>query len=141
MTSCSKCSTAKTVCDFDIAEVECDGDVLLLTGANGEAAEISLADARQENIKGEAALELAAEGAILVDVRSAEEFAEYNYSGSINVPVDEFTTWLETVPTAQTIIVYCKSGARAAQTVETAEEMGYTNIYNLGSIDEIMQIN
>lgn len=141
MTSCSKCSTAKTVCDFDIAEIECDGDILLLTGANGEAAEISLADARQENIKGEAALELAAEGAILVDVRSAEEFAEYSYSGSINVPVDEFTTWLETVPTDQTIIVYCKSGARAAQAVETAKEMGYTNIYNLGSIDEIMQIN
>lgn len=33
---------------------------------------------------------LSEKGAILADVRSKEEFAEDNFNGSINVPVDEF---------------------------------------------------
>ncbi len=137
MTSCSKCSTLKKICDFDIKELEYSNGILYLSGI-GNNTEINIGDVRQENIKGEAALELAENGAILVDVRSAAEFAEYSFEGSINVPIDEFSEWLSGISDDNTIIVYCASGVRSAQAMEIAKEQGFTNIYNLGSIDEII---
>ncbi len=136
MTPCSKCTTIKKVCDFDIKELGSDGETLYLSG-NGETAEIAIADARQESIKGDAAKELIAAGAVAVDVRSPEEYAEDSIDGSVNVPVDEFGQWLDTQDKDETIIVYCASGRRAAQAAEIAKEQGFNNIYNAGSIDEL----
>ena len=138
MTSCSKCSTAKKVCDFDINALEySDGKILLIGDAYASKAEISLTDARQSNIKGEAAKAMAADGALLVDVRSAEEFSEYSIDGSINVPIDTFGEWLQSQSGDSTIIVYCSAGLRAARAMDIALEQEFTNIYNLGSIDEL----
>lgn len=136
MNNCTKCTVIKKVCDFDIEEIEADSGTLYLTGG-GQAAELSLADARQANIKADAAKELIAGGAALVDVRSAEEYAEDSVDGSVNVPVDEFEDWLSTQSADETIVVYCASGNRAAKAVEIAEEQGFMNIYNAGSIDEL----
>uniref|UniRef100_UPI003AB529DE histidine kinase dimerization/phospho-acceptor domain-containing protein n=1 Tax=Faecalibacillus intestinalis TaxID=1982626 RepID=UPI003AB529DE len=52
--------------------------------------EIDLSSARQKNIKADEALKLSEKGAVLADVRSKEEFSANNFSGSINVPIDEF---------------------------------------------------
>ncbi len=136
MNPCSKCSTIKKVCDFDIKELGSDGEKLYLSG-NGQNAEIAIADARQENIKADAAKELIAAGALPVDVRSAEEFAQDSIDGSLNVPVDEFAQWLGTQDKNETIIVYCASGNRAGKAAEIAKEQGFKNIYNAGSINDL----
>lgn len=136
MTSCSKCSTIKKVCDFDIKSVICHDDTLKLYGEDSST-DINLADARQNNIKGEAAKELAKNGALLVDVRSAEEFASDSINGSLNIPIDGFAEWLERQSDDTIIIVYCSAGTRAAKAMEIAAKQGFTNIYNLGSIDEL----
>lgn len=136
MTSCAKCSTIKKVCDFDIKSVICHDDTLKLYGEN-VSAEISLADARQTNIKGEAAKKLAENGALLVDVRSKEEFVFDSIIGSINVPIDSFAAWLSNQPNDVTVIVYCSAGTRAEAAMNIAAEQGFLNIYNLGSINEL----
>ena len=136
MTPCAKCSSIRKICDFDIERVEADGDTLQLIGSD-DMAEISIIDARQTNIKGEAAASLIAGGAIAVDVRTAEEYAEDSLDGSINVPVDEFEGWISEQDADTTIIVYCKSGKRAAQATEIAAKQGFINIYNAGSIDNL----
>ena len=136
MTNCAKCTIAKKVCGFDIKSLEYSDNKIILSGDKASA-EISLADVRQTNIKGEAAKTMAQNGALLVDVRSPEEFAEYSIDGSINVPIDAFGEWLQALPSDRTIIVYCSAGTRAAKAMETAAEYGFTNIYNLGSIDEL----
>ncbi len=136
MNPCSKCSTIKKVCDFDIKELGSDGETLYLSG-DSKNAEISIADARQENIKADAAKELIAAGALAVDVRSAEEYAADSIDGSLNVPVDKFADWLATQSADETIIVYCASGNRASKAAEIAKEQGFKNIYNAGSINDL----
>ena len=136
MTSCSKCYTLKKAADFNIESIEYDNEKIFISN-NNDKKEIDLSSARQKNIKADEALKLSEKGAVLADVRSKEEFSPNNFSGSINVPIDEFETWLQTQSKDETIIVYCSSGARSAKAVEIAEKLGYTKIYDLGSIDNL----
>lgn len=136
MTSCSKCYTLKKAADFNIESIEYDNEKIFIRN-NNDKKEIDLSSARQKNIKADEALKLSEKGAVLADVRSKEEFSANNFSGSINVPIDEFETWLQTQSKDETIIVYCSSGARSAKAVEIAEKLGYTKIYDLGSIDNL----
>ena len=136
MTSCSKCYTLKKAADFNIESIEYDNEKIFISN-NNDKKEIDLSSARQKNIKADEALKLSEKGAVLADVRSKEEFSANNFSGSINVPIDEFETWLQTQSKDETIIVYCSSGARSAKAVEIAEKLGYTKIYDLSSIDNL----
>lgn len=70
--------------------------------------------------------------AILVDVRSKQEFEEGHLNGAINIPLYELEKKLEKIPNKQcTIIIYCRSGHRSRQAKEKLEELGYENVYNL----------
>ena len=137
MTSCAKCSKLQKVSDFDIKTISQQDENLVL-GGDTEELTIPIADARQNNIQAEAALEMTESGAILVDVRTAEEFAEKSYPGSVNVPLDEFESWLAAQEKNMAMIIYCSAGSRAEKAVKTALDMGFTNVYNLGSIDNLI---
>lgn len=53
-------------------------------------------------------------GAILLDVRTAEEHAKEKLPESINIPVSQIASILEKIPDKTTpIFVYCQSGARS----------------------------
>ena len=75
------------------------------------------------------AMSLIATGAIIVDVRTAEEYNEGHISGAINIPVDNISEI--TYDKDAKIIVYCASGVRSATAAKTLVDAGYTNIYNL----------
>lgn len=74
---------------------------------------------------------LSSSKAILVDVRSKEEYDEGHLDKAINKPLtklDELKgTSLETP-----IIVYCKSGMRSGNAAKELLKMGFINIYDLG---------
>lgn len=76
-------------------------------------------------------------GAILMDVRTEEEYNEKHIDGAILVPldtIDEDSVAVE-VPNKETaIIVYCQSGNRSHQAVEKLKSLGYSNVYDLGAI-------
>lgn len=77
------------------------------------------------------------DGAILVDVRTEEEYNEEHIDGSILFTLDTIneenaSNFFEDKDTI--IIVYCRSGNRSHQAVEKLNELGYTNVYDLGSI-------
>ncbi|MBQ8300835.1 MAG: rhodanese-like domain-containing protein [Clostridia bacterium] len=72
-------------------------------------------------------------GAVLVDVRSAEEFAQGSAEGSVNIPLDEIASLSDLYDNDQTIIFCCASGTRAGKAVEEAKVLGFTNTYNGGS--------
>lgn len=77
------------------------------------------------------------QGAILVDVRSKEEYDEDHIEGAILLPLDEITTEKvsEIVNNKNDImIVYCKSGNRSSEAVIKLNELGYNNVYNLGAM-------
>ena len=74
---------------------------------------------------------------LLLDIRTEEEFAEKSVEGSVNIPLDMLEEKLAAYDTDTVMIFVCASGMRAAKAVQTAEQLGFTNVYNLGSIDKL----
>lgn len=72
-------------------------------------------------------------GAILIDVRSPQEYNEGHIEKSISIPEYDLKLKVnEILPNKdETIIVYCSSGVRSRNAQKTLNKMGYTNVYNL----------
>ncbi len=76
-----------------------------------------------------------AAGAVLLDVRSPQEYREGHIPGSQNVPLQQLDKVEEVTENKDTILyVYCRSGARSRQAVSLLKHMGYTNVHNIGGI-------
>ena len=73
--------------------------------------------------------------AVLLDVRTPQEYREGHIPGSKNVPlqtIDKVTSVAENKDTA--LYVYCHSGARSRQAANYLQHMGYTNVTDIGGI-------
>ena len=74
-------------------------------------------------------------GAILLDVRTPQEYREGRIPGSKNVPLQELDRIAAVAARRDTpLFVYCHSGARSSQAVRLLAGMGYTNTKNIGGI-------
>ena len=74
-------------------------------------------------------------GAVLLDVRTPQEYQEGHIPGSINVPLQSLST-ADQIPAGKNtpLFVYCRSGARSGQAVRLLAQMGYTGAKNIGGI-------
>lgn len=72
-------------------------------------------------------------GAILLDVRSPQEYNEGHLEGAILIPEYELKSKCEyKLPDKEkTIIIYCSTGTRSKKAQRELEKMGYKNVYNL----------
>ena len=75
------------------------------------------------------------EGALLLDVRTPQEYREGHIPGSKNVPlqtIDKISSVADNknIP----LFVYCYSGGRSRQATSMLQHMGYTNVQNIGGI-------
>ena len=100
---------------------------------------IAEANAQLENVSPQdAAAEAAAGKAVLVDVREPVEW-EHHIAGAVQVPrgLLEFVAdpaspkHRPELDPAGRVIVYCRSGARAALACATLKDMGFENVANL----------
>lgn len=74
-------------------------------------------------------------GAVLVDVRTPDEFAGGHIPGAVNVPLQQIGAAGAAVPQKVTpLFVYCLSGARSAQATAALKRMGYDDVRNIGGI-------
>ena len=74
-------------------------------------------------------------GAVLLDVRSPQEYREGHIPSSQNVPLQQLDKVEEVTENKDTVLyVYCHSGARSRQAVSLLQAMGYTNVHNIGGI-------
>ena len=75
------------------------------------------------------------EGAVLLDVRTPQEYREGHIPGSVNVPLQSLST-ADQIPAGKDapLFVYCYSGARSGQAIRLLAGMGYTNTKNIGGI-------
>ena len=71
---------------------------------------------------------------MLIDVRTPNEFASGNVEGSISIPLGVIANADDQLPKdkAETIFVYCLSGARSGSARGILKKKGYTNVLNLG---------
>ena len=73
------------------------------------------------------------DGAVLVDVRSPQEYREGHLKGAILVPEYELISKHSKSFKSkdETIILYCSNGLRSKKAQRKLEKLGYTNVYNL----------
>ncbi len=75
------------------------------------------------------------QGAVLIDVRTREEYRQGHIPGSVNIPLNEITSVTERVPAKDTpIFVHCLSGGRSAQAAGYLGKLGYRQVKNIGGI-------
>ena len=78
---------------------------------------------------------LVAEGARLVDVRTAQEFATGHIPGAVNIPVQELGRRMEELGAKERpIVVYCRSGNRSGSAARMLRSAGYSEVHDLGSM-------
>ncbi|MCI9588392.1 MAG: rhodanese-like domain-containing protein [Oscillospiraceae bacterium] len=74
-------------------------------------------------------------GAVLLDVRTPQEYREGHIPGSVNIPLQSLST-ADQIPAGKDapLFVYCHSGVRSTQAVRLLAQMGYTTVKNIGGI-------
>lgn len=73
--------------------------------------------------------------AVLIDVRTPQEYKEGHIPKSINIPLQKIETIDKTIKDKDTpLYVYCKSGNRSNQACSILKQNGYTNVENIGGI-------
>ncbi len=80
--------------------------------------------------------ELLNNGALVIDVRTKEEFSGGHFSGSFNLPLDSIQMHAADLKTkSKPIILVCRSGARSGTAAFILGSMGL-EVYNGGGWDE-----
>lgn len=78
---------------------------------------------------------LSTEGAVLLDVRTPEEYAEGHIEKSKNIPLQSIEQTEAVIKDKSTpLFVYCRSGGRSTQATSILKRMGYTHVENIGGI-------
>ncbi|MDA3845168.1 MAG: rhodanese-like domain-containing protein [Vallitaleaceae bacterium] len=75
---------------------------------------------------------------LLIDVREQSEYDSGHIPGSILLPVGTIEQEVEAmIPSYDTpLIVYCRSGNRSRTAADILLELGYTEVYDLGGIND-----
>lgn len=83
----------------------------------------------------EKARKLVADGAVLLDVRTPDEFRQGHPEPARNIPVQELAQRMgEIGPPGTKVVVYCAAGGRSAMAVSLLTRSGYTDIFDLKSV-------
>ena len=73
--------------------------------------------------------------AVLLDVRTTQEYRNGHIPGSINLPLQELDNADEIIENVGSpVFVYCHSGGRSRRAAAILSAMGYSSVYNIGGI-------
>ena len=73
--------------------------------------------------------------AMILDVRTDDEFNARHIDGAVNIPVEDLDKRLgELTDKKRPVIVYCKSGSRSAKAAALLKAAGFTQVHDLGGI-------
>jgi phage shock protein E len=79
---------------------------------------------------------------VWIDVRTAEEYQEGHLAGATFIPHDEIEKGVAQLNLARDtpIYLYCRSGNRAGVVKETLQAAHYTNVTNIGGLDDAQKL-
>ena len=72
--------------------------------------------------------------ALILDVRTEEEFKEGHIPGAVLMPYDEIDHESLSVGKDKPILIYCRSGRRSAIAAQEFIDLGYSRIFDFGGI-------
>ena len=80
-------------------------------------------------------------GAVLLDVRTVEEFNESHIQQAVLFPLQTIEAGqFPEVEKTNKIYVYCRSGNRSAQAEKLLKNQGYSNIVDLGAMSDVIAL-
>jgi len=90
----------------------------------------------------EEARELLNGGALLVDVRTPQEFAAKKLPGALNIPLDTLKQGITACVSnkAQVVLLHCRSGRRSTIAEKELRSLGYSNVFNIGSFERAQKV-
>ena len=85
--------------------------------------------------------QLTARQAVLLDVRTPDEYRSGHVSNAVLAPYDSIAQTILTIAPDknQTIYLYCRSGRRSGIAFDTLKGMGYNRVVNLGGLSDLTQ--
>lgn len=97
---------------------------------------------RSGQVSSKAAAEYLKNGAMLIDVRSVSEFESGHILQALNMPVDriEMVAPGTVKDKNQVLLLHCSTGMRSNLAKKKLEELGYKNVFNLGSYERAGKI-
>ena len=77
---------------------------------------------------------------LVIDVRTAEEFAEGHFPGAINIPHEDIVQGIRAhnVDKDQTVLLYCRSGNRSGQAEIRLHSSGFAEAKNVGGLKALL---
>lgn len=81
------------------------------------------------------------QGALLIDVRTPQEFSQGHIDGAINVPWEETGALMSAIGSDKhrPVVVYCRSGNRSGKAKAVLEKQGYTDVFNATGYESLKQ--
>jgi primosomal protein N' (replication factor Y) len=91
---------------------------------------------RLRQVPASKALELLRAGALVLDVRSSDEFATDHVPKAVNLPLEQVQRRIADLAPehSKPILVHCLSGTRSGMACRILRGLGYTRVHNLGSL-------
>lgn len=79
-------------------------------------------------------------GAMVLDVRTADEFASGHLDKAVNIPHEQVAAEFAKRGIAKEtpVVLYCKSGRRSAIANDALTAAGYTQLYNGGAYETLL---
>jgi rhodanese-related sulfurtransferase len=86
-----------------------------------------------ENVNINAWVDMKNDNAVLLDVRTIEEFNEGHITGALNIDVfsPNFQAEVEKLDTSKDYYIVCRSGGRSMSAGGAMESMGFTKVTNM----------
>jgi len=80
------------------------------------------------------------QGALIIDARTAKEYANGHIAGAVNIPFDIAVKQFNALGIAKDrrVVLYCRSGNRSGKALASLEKAGYTNLHNGGGFKGMM---
>lgn len=97
---------------------------------------------RSGQISSKEAAEYLRHGAMVIDVRSANEFESGHILQAYNLPIDRIEMMAPVVvrDKNRVLLLHCSTGVRSGLAKKKLEDLGYQNVFNLGSYDRAGKI-
>jgi rhodanese-related sulfurtransferase len=117
-----------------------DEDCIVVRFADGSTQRIPKYDAVQYRVSLGYACRCLRQGAVLVDLRTPDEYSAGHLRGSINIPFELLGEDLRKIDPRKLVIFVCRIGIKADEAVSYARKNGYSRAYSLGGINILSHI-
>lgn len=79
-----------------------------------------------------------AQGALIIDVRTVDEYQDGHYEGALHIPLHVLPARLMDLGDKnRPVVLYCASGSRSSMAARLLKEAGFSDVTNAGGLDDM----